>query len=327
MVTKKTVKANETRSTDTTAEIDSTNDRAKAVRKARKDKVTSDVADVTVEKIAGNLTKTGLEINRSLNSIKEAIEKEVSNLELIKEAIAFKTEELEALHGKEIVAKDLDDLKADYENKRIQLETEIAEAKDAWSKEHLRYQGSIAERDDTMKKIRQREVDEYEYNKKISRQKDSDTWADTIRKREIELSAKDHESKTLIKERMDTLNAFETELKKMAEQAKKDKTEAETLVDTKVKEAEHRLHAEYGNKARFAKLESDNELNLLRKERDSLNLHVQTKDHEIAALRDQITQLQSQVKEIAVASMESASGKQALSAVQQAVQGTAAVKK
>ncbi|MCK9567569.1 hypothetical protein M0R72_01305, partial [Candidatus Pacearchaeota archaeon] len=87
-ITKTTSKAKKTASdivedVTTAAPVD---EKARKVRAQYKDQAVADSASLTVERVTQSLTKAGLDITKTLHSVRELFESEISALQTIKEA-------------------------------------------------------------------------------------------------------------------------------------------------------------------------------------------------------------------------------------------------
>jgi hypothetical protein len=82
-------------------------EKVRKVRALQKDKAVADSASLTVEKVTQSLTKAGLDISKTLNSVRELFESEIYSLQTIKDAIEAKQEEMESIYDKEVVAASL----------------------------------------------------------------------------------------------------------------------------------------------------------------------------------------------------------------------------
>jgi len=87
-----------------------------AAKTARKEAVARDVAELAADKVAASIAKSGTDIQKTLASINESAQEEIAKLNTIREAISFKEEELQELHGKEAVLKSIDELQREAEN-------------------------------------------------------------------------------------------------------------------------------------------------------------------------------------------------------------------
>jgi hypothetical protein len=326
MATRKETKRNTTKTVNDVAEkINNAtleDDKTKKVRATRKARAVADSADLSIEKVTQSLTKAGLDITKTLNSVRELFETELVALETIKEAIEFKKEELEELFDKEIVATSLRDIVLKHQDHMETWEKNQELARRDWMKEQSDHKTAVQERDDYVAKQRKHEEEEYEYNKRISRRNDEEEWKQSLAQRQRELAETEDNLASIWKDREELLKKHEAEIA-----AAKDKLDNfDNLVDAQVKKdvaiITNKLKSDYETQAKIAKLEYDGENKMKDHDINILKSLVAAKDVEIDKLRAALDKKDSEVKEVAVAAMEAQSGKAALAAVQEHAQSS-----
>ena len=325
MVQKKTTKTTKAKKTasdivedvTTAAPVD---EKARKVRTQYKDQAVADSASLTVERVTQSLTKAGLDITKTLHSVRELFESEISALQTIKEAIEAKQEELEELYDKEVIAASLTDLVLQYEARKAELLKTEDEARKAWTKEQTDHACTIRERNDSLMKERVRENEEFEYTKNIERRNAEDAWKSKHTKQVQELVAIESDKIKSWAERENALAKSEAEV--AAGKSKLDSFDAtvKAEVDKHVAVISNAIKSKYETEARIKSLEFDGEKKLLDRDNVSLRDLIGQKDKEISQLRAALDRKESEVKEVAVAAMNAQSGKQALAAVQEMTQ-------
>jgi len=295
-------------------------EKTKKVRASYKERAVTDSAGLTVEKVTQSLTKAGLDINKTLNSVRELFESEIAALQTIKEAIEAKQEELEELFSKEVVASSLRDLVLQHEARKTELAKAEEDARKAWAIEQANHAAEQKDRNEKLAKERAREHEEYEYSKVIARRNEETAWKLQAEKRAREQKATEEGLEKAWREREEALKKTETEV--AAAKNKLDNFDAlvKAEVDKNVAIISNTLKSKHETEARIAKLEFDSTQKLLAHDNDILKATVAAKDKEIQALRLALEKKDSEVKEVAVAAMNAQSGKQALAAVQETVQ-------
>lgn len=295
-------------------------EKVRKVKAAYKEKAVTDSASLTIEKVTQSLTKAGLDISKTLSSVRDLFESEISALQIIKEAIEAKQEELEELYDKEVVAASLTDLALQYEaQKAILLKTQ-EESRKVWEKEQTDHTLSVRERNEVLLKDRTRENEEYEYKKSITRRNEEESWKATHTRRVLELQQTEQTHLKNWQEREELLKKQEAEI--AAAKAKIDGFDAtvKSEVDRQVAIASNAIKSRYETEAKIKALEYDGEKKLLERDNEILKGLVGARDKEIASLRTALEKKDSEVKEVAVAAMNAQSGRQALSAVQESLQ-------
>lgn len=301
-------------------------EKARKVRALQKDKAVADSASLTVEKVTQSLTKAGLDISKTLNSVRELFESDIS-LQTIREAIEAKQEEMETLYDKEVVAASLTDLVLQYEARKAELLKTEDEFRKAWAKEQAEHQAAVRERDNILTKERTRENEEFEYNKGITRRNSEDAWKATHTKRMLELQQAEEVHIKNWKEREEAIQKLEAEI--AAAKSKIDNFDVivKAEVDKQVAIIGNSIKSRHETEARIKALEFDNEKRILTHENGVLKESIAAKDREISQLRATLEKKDSEVKDVAVAAMNAQSGKQALSAVQETIQSQGGGKK
>lgn len=305
---------------DSVSQTPPQDEKARKVKAAYKEKAVADSASLTVEKVTQSLTKAGLDISKTLNSVRELFESEISDLQTIREAIEAKSEELEQLYDKEIVAAALTDLVLQYETQKAILEKQQEEKRQEWAKEQTTHAISIKERDDTVRKERTRENEEFEYNKNISRRNAEEAWRSAQAKRTAELQQIEDGKNKAWAEREEILKKKEAEVDAAKTKLDNFETLVQADVDKHVGIISNSLKSKFETEAKIKSLEFESEKKLLKHDNDILKGLVEARDREIAILRAALEKKDSEVKEVAVAAMTAQSGKQALAAVQESLQ-------
>ena len=292
----------------------------KKVRAIRKERALSESAELTVEKVTQSLTKAGLDISQTLNSVRGLFESEIASLETIKEAIIAKTEELEELFGKEVVAASLRDLGLQYAARKAEWEKNMSETRENWTKEQRDHAALIAARDDELKKTRVREQDDYEYNKSIARRNDDEAWKMARAQREREQRETEEALDKTWREREEILKKAEAEVKANKDKLDNFDTNVQKEVDKHVSIIGNKLKSDFETKSKISQLEFESEKKLLQQENANLKGQIASLNVEIAKLRAALDKKDFEVKEVAVAALNAQSGQKALAAVQETVQ-------
>lgn len=138
-----------------------------------------------------SLVKLQLGFGSAVSDLSEKLTTEAAKLEELRQSVTEETQHLKDLHALEEITDDtLDTLIQTYENnskafeeeigqRREALEQEIQELRKAWEKEQEEYKRSIKERNEQQSKVRQRDVQEYEYDLALRRGLDNDQYEQT----------------------------------------------------------------------------------------------------------------------------------------------------
>jgi colicin import membrane protein len=205
----------------------------------------------------------------------------------------------------------------DHAREKERLEAEIAAQRAAWEEEARNTERERREQEESLKKARLREIEEYEYKKNLERKKAQDKYEEDLRLQEKKN-----------KERQEALEKSwqqrETALKEQEQELLRLRKEAQEFPETVKTESEKAaVLASRGAEQKFAQ-----EILLLKKEADTEKrlsiLTVKTMEEtivrqtaQIAALQKQVDEAKQQVQDIAVKAIEGASGAKALAHINQ----------
>jgi chromosome segregation ATPase len=237
---------------------------------------------------------------------------EANLLTTLREAANLESKRMEELHKIDVVTSSIEQLVADYERKRQEIETAQQRGEAAWNIQQATREREQKEYDENLKKQRQRERDEYEYQKSLDRKREQDAYEQKSATLERSLKEKREVLEKNWKERESQLSAAEAELERLrkesAELPERLKREIAKAVTEAVKATEQK---------------AAQEMNLTRKEMEAdrrvSELRVQTLDAaltrqhaEAEALQRKLDEATRQVQEVAIKTIEGASGAQAL---------------
>ena len=296
--------------------------KTKTVRRARKAKVEQDVADVTVEKVAGALTKAELEVAKNFSAVREIFGKEIEQLATIREAIEIKKAEMEELHGKETIALSIDDLIAQYDEKEAELNAKIQASKDTWIREQAEHERMIKERGEALEAARKKANDEYDFNLKVTRRNDNDKWEEHVRTRQRELTEIEEKAFKAIADREEAVAEREERIEELeAIEASFDERVEEAAVK-RVKEAESKLHAHYQNQLKIQQLEFDAKLKLQEQQANNLQSILAQAEQRADKEAQAKASLEAKFEGLASKALAVQAGEQAMEAVQKTLEKT-----
>ena len=76
------------------------------------------VREVSPDTVAQRITTLGLDLSKTLSMLAEKLNGEVKLLDDVRRAVTLETQELERLHGRDVVASSLEELLEEYREKR-----------------------------------------------------------------------------------------------------------------------------------------------------------------------------------------------------------------
>lgn len=289
----------------------------KAAKKARKSKIAAATAEASIEKAASAITKVNLDISKALANVTDDIRAQIETLNDLKEAIAFKQEELAELFEKDLVLCALSDLVDQYNEKKTQLDAQIAEAEATWAKNQQAHDEQIAERDRKRAVERQQEQEAFEYDVAKSRREALAKLEQEIHRRKVEERDRREKFEKEQVVQTEAVEKRESEVEAREAAVAKAQAEVESAIDAKVKEAQSKLHAQHGSEVKFLKQETDSKLQLAAQEVAHLQGALEDAQKRAESLQKEKADLQNQIQQMAVASLNVQSGKDALSAVKE----------
>lgn len=267
--------------------------------------------------VAQRMTALGLDVSKTLSMLAEKLNGEVTLLDDVRRAVTLETQELERLHGRDVVASSLEELLEEYREKKATLETEMkVRQEEGQAQQDLRAR-QLREQEEELRRQRQREKEEYEYQKALERKKDQDKYDEekklrdrTLKEREEALGKDWAAREALLKEREQELAALKAEVDKFPGKLQAEVTRA---VADAVKAQEEK---------------AKQQLVLLQKDRDTdkqvavlriaaLEETVARQSAQIESLQGRLEDARVQVREIAVQAIEGASGARALAQINQ----------
>ena len=197
------------------------------------------VGGLSVEGVVQQMSGLSLEISKALSGLSDKLMEEVNRLASIRQAVELEQKELQRLHKIDIGATALDQLVQDYRLEKEREEAEIAAQRTAWEEESERVERERKENEENLKKLRQREMDDYEYRKTLERKRAQDKYDEEVRvvekknkekqetlekdwsRRETMLKEQEEELARLRKESQEFANRLRSESEQAAAQATK----------------------------------------------------------------------------------------------------------
>lgn len=268
--------------------------------KAKNQEVLEAASAYTVDSIVTSLANLQLEFGSIVNSLSERLATENSKLDELKQAIEIENQYLQELQKIRIVADILDlltkehqeklaILETDINSKREILEKEIAQAHKEWEKEQINFAETVTAYDESLRKQRQQQEEEYQYKLQNTHKIDADTYESKKRniEREIQDTTQDKEKKWQEREK------FLQDNQSLLQEYKQKSAEFPTELDTAFKKAKEEAIKETAQKA---KVQAD----LLEKEweanKQSYELKIKSLEETIQKQSEQIESISNQLQ-------------------------------
>jgi colicin import membrane protein len=296
---------------------ESADPKSEEVDRMREAETRRTVAGVTVEAVVQRISGLSLDLTRSLSEISARLVAEAESLNELREAVALENKELERLHKIDVAVTALDHLVQDYAKQKADLESEIAAQREIWAQEELTRARELKDQEESLKKQRQREAEEFEYKKLLERKKAQDKYDEDVRLQEKKNKEKQESleknwslREQALKEKEEEWTRLKSEVDAFPARLKK---EVESAVASALKSAEQR------NEQQMIVFRKDSEADkrVAELQIKVLQETVSRQTEEIAALQKQLEEAKRQVQDIAVKAIEGASGSRALAHVNQ----------
>lgn len=226
----------------------------------------------------------------------------VEKYDALNEAISMKSDELQEYYG---IEKEIDSILALIEAKKAleaSLDATFNTKREDYNNQLHALQESYAVKTGELRQTREREVEEYKYDLKRSRQIEDDKWADIKAKREAVLRDKEIEHNKSVIEleireaNMETLEAKVAEIPTLISEA----TQAATIKAKKDAEASHAIEKN------VIKRETQLNEKLLENKVEALQAHIDRLEKENESLTVKLENAQARVETIATTAVNAA---------------------
>lgn len=285
--------------------------------KARAVEVRALTIGVTPDSALKKLTETNISVNKALANIGETIQNEVAELNNLREAKTIEIQEIEELHGKEVLAASIKDLLEDFDLKKETMSRDAADEEAEHNRR--REQREQKWKDDDAQRTKQQNQEAYDYNYKISqsRAQATDAFNSEIQNNKRAEAIRQEDLKRSWEQREAELKSKETDFANF-------KKQVEEFPATLAKE----IKAAEGKATGIAENRAKHEITLLQKDFDaakslsearikSLEQTIEQNNVQMAKQATEISGLNARVQSIAEKALESASGQQTLAQMQQ----------
>lgn len=299
------------------AERETADPRLEEAARARDAEVRQAGAAVTVEAVVQGIADLSLQVSKALGDVSARLVAEVERLTTLREAAAIEQRELERLHKIDIVATSIGQLLQDQAAKKQALEAQMATERAAWDAETAERERAGREDEESLKKQRQREADDYEYRKVLERKKAQDKYDEEQRLRDRQNREKQEALEKSWQEREAALKAREDEVAQLRKDADTFPKRLAQEVERAVNEARRQADQQFEQRLLIASKDADADKRVAELRVKTLEETVAHQTEQLAALQKQVDEAKQQVQEIALKAIEGASGARALSHVNQ----------
>jgi hypothetical protein len=272
----------------------------------------------TADDIVKNLAELKLSLVKSLEEVEEKLLSSHKQLTTLQQAIQFQTKELADIHEIKINADTLTALLIAQKEKTSAFEIEMKERQQIfeqdmlqkrtiWKKEQEEFELVRKEQEIETKKTRQREQEDYVYQRDLLRKKERDQYEAEKELLEKELITKRATLEQTFAEREAKITSQEEEFKVLKEKAQKFPAELQQAIQETEKNLMERLKFKYDYETKLAQKEVEGERKLHQQMVAALEAKVAQLESQIKHLSDKTNQANLQVQDIAVKAIEGAS--------------------
>ena len=302
---------------DVAATRDARNAKVEEAAKLHEAEVRRAVEVLSVEGVAQSISGLSIQISRALAEVSDNLIGEVQRLATVREAVALERAELERLHKIDIAATALDQLVQDYDSKSQALEAETSARRAAWDAELKGHERAEKEYDESLKKQRLRETEEYEYKKTIDRKKTQEKYDEEMRALEKRNREKQDALEKSWQEREGAIKEREEEYLRLQQEVGGFPSRLQVETERARSEATHQTEQRFEQQVLLMTKEREADRRLSELQIKTLEESVARQTAQMAALQKQLDEAKQQVQDIAVKAIEGASGARALSHVNQ----------
>ncbi len=274
----------------------------------------------TVDSIIKSLADLQLEFGNIVNSLSEKLATENSKLDELKQAIEIENQYLQELQKIRVVADILDlltkehqeklaVLETDINSKREILEKEIAQNRKEWEKEQVNFTEAVTAYEESLRKQRQQQQEEYQYKLQNTHKIDADTYESKKRhiEREIQTTTQEKEKKWQEREK------FLQDNQSLLQEYKQKSEGFPTELDAAFKKAKEEAIKETANKAKVQADLFEKEWEASKQSYElkikSLEETIQKQSEQIESITNQLQSTLQQAQDLAMRAFDSSGSK------------------
>lgn len=271
------------------------------------------VENLTADKVAQELAGVSVRLSQQLASVSDELTRETRRLDTVREAVRITLQDLERIHGKDVVASALDVLLLKYRAQEKELATKIQTIRDEWERERLDASEQREREVHDLALEHEREKRDWDFKQEQVRKDDLVKWADKVRVRAIEEDDRKRNLERVWKDREDALHTREAYVKDLEAKIGEFPATLAAAVKTQLDTELGKLHGNYRHQ--IALLEKDQKTSAQISDAAVANLSKQLldRDSEVRALREQLAKVDERVQLIATSAIQEAGSAKALS--------------
>ncbi|TAE61284.1 MAG: hypothetical protein EAZ76_13830 [Nostocales cyanobacterium] len=262
-----------------------------------------------------NLSKIQLGFGSAANELSEQLSTKAAKLSEITEAVNTEIQQLTELHNLEISEDVLDTLiqtyadnaktyQEEYEQRYEVLSQEVLDLRNAWKKEQEEHQQIIKERDENLKRSRQRDEAEYKYDLELQRKLASDEYEQQQKLLNRELEELREETEKQWNEREKNISEREKEFAELKAKVEVFPKEKEAAIKKATEEGKGIASYQAKVKSDLYAKEVEGQKRFYEQRLQSLELTITNQEKRLQNLSSQLESALKQVQDLAVKAIE-----------------------
>jgi hypothetical protein len=291
------------------------NPKAEQEKKIRETIVTT-AAELTDEKIIGQISSLKLALNSTLDKIEDDLAAEYQRLLKIREAISIEDQRLKDFYQINAGTDSLAAILVAQKEKKEEFEHEMALRKSEFEeqlkseklnrdKEIKLWEEKRKETEESLKKQRSREEEEYQYNLQLARKKDKDQYEQKKAMLEKELVQKKESIDNEINTREQIIAAAEKELFDLRSKAENFPADIDKAVQSAIKETTTQLDKEHKFEKQLLMKDHEGELKLKNQQVESLMARIKDLEIQLKQAYSKAENAENNTKEITLKAIQS----------------------
>ncbi len=282
------------------------------LREGEISRIRTSLSGLTADKLTVALATNANAIQQTFATLQGEIANAFQNLTDIREAITFEREELERLHGAEVVASSIEELVRQYDSKTAYLEAAYSEKEKELDQRIAEARANEILRTEETNKNRRREDEQYLYNINRQRTLEKEKFDDEMRLARKKFAEEEEANKKSFAERAAALAAQEKEVSDLRVKVANFPDELEKAVNARVAIATSSLKKDLNQEFALKEKDLQTSLTLAQARATAAESAKEVLAQEIVNLHAKIEAAQARVSDIAKAAVDSASGQVAM---------------
>ncbi|MEN9434152.1 MAG: hypothetical protein RLZZ422_1741 [Pseudomonadota bacterium] len=284
--------------------------------------------EVSVEAIVNELSHLQNQFGDAASTLQQQLSAEALNLQNLNTEVAKYREQLKLLHHIEVAEQTLSTLMEQYEStaeqqqseysaKQKALSEQLAQLRQEWAREQKEHELTLAESDKALKKQRQREQDEYDYNFDQQKKQDEAEYNQLNKNYEDQLALIKEKAELAWAELEETLKKEEKEAADLIEKAENADKDLEKAVKKAEDEGTGIAKGQVKNAADLMKKDFDGKRRVFELRINSLEATVAKQTNHIQVLTKQLSTALQQAQDLAVKALEGSSNAKSFAAMKE----------